>query len=146
MPPSSQSDTTAAICERCNNTGLVVAHGAEDYGVSFESEYCEACDYGQALTRIDQLEADLYAAQRARDDAQIKAEMYERHMATVVRWGMGPNLQSSSTRSHLEKFGGVELDAEGWIVQEDCDELYSRPRGGRGRCHRSKGHEGRHDG
>lgn len=53
-----------AVCASCAGTGLVRVHGAEDYGVSFESEYCEDCDYGRALIRIEQLEADLHDAKR----------------------------------------------------------------------------------
>jgi hypothetical protein len=37
------------ICESCADTGLVRVNGAEDYGISFESEYCDRCRYGRAL-------------------------------------------------------------------------------------------------
>lgn len=34
---------TEHACKNCGGTGLVRVHGAEDYGVSFESELCEHC-------------------------------------------------------------------------------------------------------
>lgn len=39
-------DQSNVACEECGDTGLVRAYGAEDYGVSFESEACERCAAG----------------------------------------------------------------------------------------------------
>jgi hypothetical protein len=40
-------------CVHCGDTGSVRVYSHEDYGVSFESEYCESCDYGRSLITAD---------------------------------------------------------------------------------------------
>ena len=40
-------------CEHCGDTGSVRVHGSQDYGVSFESELCDKCDYGRGLIDAD---------------------------------------------------------------------------------------------
>lgn len=40
-------------CPKCADTGFVIVHGPEDYGVSFESEACE-CEIGQSYVRAEE--------------------------------------------------------------------------------------------
>lgn len=40
-------------CDKCGDTGSVRCYGAEDYGVSFECEYCESCPLGLSLIAAD---------------------------------------------------------------------------------------------
>jgi hypothetical protein len=52
-------------CEHCDDTGSVRSPGAEDYGVSFESEYCDYCRYGKALIALDAAEWEVHEARAA---------------------------------------------------------------------------------
>lgn len=58
-PPAETTRDSEPRCEFCGDTGLVRIQSHEDYGVSFESETCEACDYGQALIAADEAEAEV---------------------------------------------------------------------------------------
>lgn len=53
MAESLRNESSNLTCEHCGDTGSVRVHGAEDYGVSFESEYCERCAYGLSLIAAD---------------------------------------------------------------------------------------------
>lgn len=44
LPGSRDAVAPAPTCAKCNDTGSVRVHGAEDYGVSFESEDCDCAD------------------------------------------------------------------------------------------------------
>jgi hypothetical protein len=52
------------ICQACGDTGFVRVHSPEDYGVSFESEGCEACRFGRALTASEEASLELHAAEQ----------------------------------------------------------------------------------
>jgi hypothetical protein len=51
-PLSAQSER---VCEHCGDTGSVRVHSHEDYGVSFECEYCEHCDLGRGLIAAERV-------------------------------------------------------------------------------------------
>lgn len=41
-------------CNKCGDTGSVRVHSHEDYGISFECEYCQDCELGQSLIQDEQ--------------------------------------------------------------------------------------------
>jgi hypothetical protein len=68
------------VCEHCGDTGLVRSPGAEDYGVSFESEHCERCRLGRALIAVDAAEWERHEAQ-----IEVTAHRLEASASTATR-------------------------------------------------------------
>lgn len=101
-----------------------------------QPRYCCACgdvasaacdDWDHAVYGLDDIpglldEADKAAVEagnlrRERDELRQKLDSMATSLATIVRWGMGPNLQSTSGRATLER-AGYTLDADGWMEGE----------------------------
>lgn len=66
--PTKRGSSSTETCAACGDTGSVRVYSHEDYGVSFECEYCEECDYGRSLIAADQAAWDDHDAAEHQQD------------------------------------------------------------------------------